>query len=96
MMFDENEPISDESRALIEQETRKLLDDAFVKAMNILKTYEKEHHRLAAVRRGVGERLESLTIHSPQALLERETLTADEMRMLIKGKQLPPLTPEQQ
>lgn len=48
-MFDENEPISDETRALIEQETKKLLDEAMNKAVAVLKSYEKEHHRLAQV-----------------------------------------------
>lgn len=48
-MFDENEPISDETRAIIEQETKRLLDEALMRANNILKTHETEHHRLAQV-----------------------------------------------
>lgn len=38
---------SGETRALIEQEVRRLLDEAYHRAITILKTHEKELHRLA-------------------------------------------------
>ncbi|EDQ90630.1 uncharacterized protein MONBRDRAFT_7044 [Monosiga brevicollis MX1] len=73
MMFDDEDVISNETRALIEQETKRILEEAMAGAVAILTKHEKEHHRLA------------------KALLERETLTADEMRLIIKGKKLPDL-----
>eukprot|EP00730_Choanoeca_flexa_P012667 TRINITY_DN4503_c0_g1_i2.p1 TRINITY_DN4503_c0_g1~~TRINITY_DN4503_c0_g1_i2.p1 ORF type:complete len:724 (+),score=203.51 TRINITY_DN4503_c0_g1_i2:112-2283(+) len=71
MMFEDEDKISDSTRAVIEAETKKLLDEAMRRAVEILTKHEREHHRLA------------------KALLEHETLTAEQMRMVIKGKTLP-------
>eukprot|EP00045_Choanoeca_perplexa_P011989 m.129043 g.129043 ORF g.129043 m.129043 type:complete len:766 (+) comp15841_c0_seq4:70-2367(+) len=76
IMFADDDKISDSTRAVIEEETKKLLDDAMAQAKDILSKHEKEHHRLA------------------KALLDHETLTADEIRLVIKGKKLPSPIPQ--
>jgi len=57
----------------IDQEVRRLIDDAYQSANSILKDHADAMHRIA------------------QALLERETIDAEEVRMLIDGTELPPM-----
>ena len=52
---------------------RRLIDEAYQAAHNIVETNADPMHRIAA------------------ALLERETIDAEEVRMLIEGQELPPL-----
>ena len=42
--------MSNETRSLVEQEIKRLLEEALAQANTILKTRETEHHRLAEVR----------------------------------------------
>jgi cell division protease FtsH len=64
---------SEETARQIDLEVRRLIDDAYQSAYNILDTHKDAMHRMAA------------------ALLERETIDAEEVRMLIEGKELPPV-----
>lgn len=113
-MFEDDEPISNETRFLVEQEVKRFLEEALAQANHILKTRENEHHRLAEVTawaKFLGPLVPCstfckplpLTVASPlplnlpifsQALLEHETLTADEMRLVVQGKKLPKIVPE--
>jgi len=63
---------SEETARQIDQEVRRLIDEAYQSAHTILESHKDAMHRIAA------------------ALLERETIDADEVRMLIEGKELPP------
>jgi len=65
---------SEETARQIDAEVRRLVDEAYRSAYEILDTNKDAMHRLAA------------------ALLERETLDANEIRMVIDGKELPPFT----
>jgi cell division protease FtsH len=65
---------SEETARQIDAEVRRLVDEAYSSAFEILDTNKEVMHRLAL------------------ALLERETLDANEIRMLIEGKELPPFT----
>ncbi|HUY80962.1 MAG TPA: ATP-dependent zinc metalloprotease FtsH [Acidobacteriaceae bacterium] len=65
---------SEETARQIDAEVRRLVDEAYRSAYDILDTNQDVMHRLAA------------------ALLERETLDANEIRMVIEGKDLPPFT----
>lgn len=49
VMFEDDEPISNETRFLVEQEVKRFLEEALAQANHILKTRENEHHRLAEV-----------------------------------------------
>ncbi len=64
---------SEETARQIDLEVRRLIDEAYQSAHNIVETYADAMHRIAA------------------ALLERETIDAEEVKMLIEGKELPPL-----
>ena len=63
---------SEETARQIDQEVRRLIDEAYQSAHTILESHQDAMHRIAA------------------ALLERETIDAEEVRMLIEGKELPP------
>jgi cell division protease FtsH len=65
---------SEETARQIDAEVRRLVDEAYRSAYEILDTNKDAMHRLAA------------------ALLERETLDANEIRLVIEGKELPPFT----
>ncbi|MGB6975543.1 MAG: ATP-dependent zinc metalloprotease FtsH [Terracidiphilus sp.] len=64
---------SEETARQIDQEVRRLIDDAYQSAHALVDTHRDAMHRLAA------------------ALLERETIDAEEVRLLIEGKTLPPI-----
>ena len=64
---------SEETARQIDLEVRRLIDEAYQAAHNIVETNADPMHRIAA------------------ALLERETIDAEEVRMLIEGQELPPL-----
>jgi cell division protease FtsH len=64
---------SEETARQIDLEVRRLIDEAYQAAHNIVETNADAMHRIAA------------------ALLERETIDAEEIKMLIEGKELPPL-----
>uniref|UniRef100_E6QIW1 Protease, ATP-dependent zinc-metallo n=1 Tax=mine drainage metagenome TaxID=410659 RepID=E6QIW1_9ZZZZ len=62
---------SEETARQIDQEVRRLIDDAYQSAYAIIESHKDAMHRIA------------------NALLERETIDAEEVRMLIDGKELP-------
>ncbi len=64
---------SEETARQIDQEVRRLIDEAYQSAYSILDAHRDAMHRIAA------------------ALLERETIDAEEVKMLIEGKELPPM-----
>jgi cell division protease FtsH len=64
---------SEETARQIDLEVRRLIDEAYQSAHNIVETNADAMHRISA------------------ALLERETIDAEEVKMLIEGKELPPL-----
>ncbi|HVZ82881.1 MAG TPA: ATP-dependent zinc metalloprotease FtsH [Terracidiphilus sp.] len=64
---------SEETARQIDMEVRRLIDDAYQSAYQILDTHRDAMHRMAV------------------ALLERETIDAEEVRLLIEGKELPPM-----
>jgi len=64
---------SEETARQIDQEVRRLIDEAYQSAHTILEANNDPMHRIAA------------------ALLERETIDAEELRLLIEGKELPPM-----
>jgi len=64
---------SEETARQIDQEVRRLIDEAYKSAYSLVEAHSDAMHRLAA------------------ALLERETIDAEEVRMLIEGKALPEL-----
>jgi cell division protease FtsH len=64
---------SEETARQIDQEVRRLIDEAYKAAYTMVESHSDAMHRLAA------------------ALLERETIDAEEVRMLIEGKELPEL-----
>jgi cell division protease FtsH len=64
---------SEETARQIDQEVRRLIDEAYQSAFSLVKEYSPAMHRIAA------------------ALLERETIDAEEVRLLIEGKELPEL-----
>jgi cell division protease FtsH len=64
---------SEETARQIDLEVRRLIDEAYQSAHNIVETNADAMHRIAS------------------ALLERETIDAEEVKMLIDGKELPPL-----
>ncbi|HTW46289.1 MAG TPA: ATP-dependent zinc metalloprotease FtsH [Acidobacteriaceae bacterium] len=65
---------SEETARQIDAEVRRLVDEAYRSAYEILDTNKDVMHRLAT------------------ALLERETLDANEIRAVIEGRELPPFT----
>jgi len=64
---------SEETARQIDQEVRRLIDEAYQAAHGILEANQDTMHRIAA------------------ALLERETLDSEELRLLIENKELPPM-----
>jgi cell division protease FtsH len=64
---------SEETARQIDLEVRRLIDEAYQSAHNLVGSNGDAMHRLAA------------------ALLERETIDAEEVKMLIEGKELPPM-----
>ena len=64
---------SEETARQIDAEVRRMIDEAYKSAYDILNQNHDIMHRMAA------------------ALLERETLDADDIRKIIAGEQLPPL-----
>lgn len=70
------QPLSDETKQLIDDEVKKILQASYDRAKKLLHGHKRELHRLAS------------------ALLENETLTTDEMKMVIGGKKLPVSKPQ--
>jgi cell division protease FtsH len=64
---------SEETARQIDQEVRRLIDEAYKSAYSLVESHSDAMHRLA------------------NALLERETIDAEEVRLLIEGKELPEL-----
>ncbi len=64
---------SEETARQIDQEVRRLIDEAYQAAHTVLESNQDAMHRIAA------------------ALLERETIDSEELKLLIEGKELPPL-----
>ncbi len=64
---------SEETARQIDLEVRRLIDEAYQSAHNLLDANHDAMHRIAA------------------ALLERETIDTEELRMLIAGEELPPM-----
>jgi cell division protease FtsH len=64
---------SEETARQIDLEVRRLIDEAYQSAHNIIEANKDPMHRIAA------------------ALLERETIDAEEVKLLIEGKELPPM-----
>ncbi len=64
---------SEETARQIDLEVRRLIDEAYQSAHNLVEANADAMHRIAA------------------ALLERETIDAEELRLLIEGKELPAL-----
>jgi len=64
---------SEETARQIDLEVRRLIDEAYQSAHNLVEANGDAMHRIAA------------------ALLERETIDAEEVRLLIEGKELPPM-----
>ncbi|MFC5864477.1 ATP-dependent zinc metalloprotease FtsH [Acidicapsa dinghuensis] len=62
---------SEETARQIDQEVRRLIDEAYQSAYTLVDTHKDAMHRIA------------------NALLERETIDAEEVRLLIEGKELP-------
>jgi len=62
---------SEETARQIDQEVRRLIDEAYQSAYSIVESRKDAMHRIA------------------NALLERETIDAEEVRLLIEGKELP-------
>jgi cell division protease FtsH len=62
---------SEETARQIDQEVRRLIDEAYQSAYSLVDSNKDAMHRIAA------------------ALLERETIDAEEVRMLIEGTELP-------
>jgi cell division protease FtsH len=62
---------SEETARQIDQEVRRLIDEAYQSAYSLVDSHQPAMHRIA------------------NALLERETIDAEEVRLLIEGKELP-------
>ncbi|GAB4324069.1 MAG: ATP-dependent zinc metalloprotease FtsH [Candidatus Sumerlaeia bacterium] len=67
---------SEETARIIDEEVKKLIDEAHARARQILTTNRDTLERVADV------------------LIERETITGEELKMIIEGRSLPPLFPE--
>ncbi|XP_065665254.1 ATP-dependent zinc metalloprotease YME1L1 isoform X2 [Hydra vulgaris] len=68
LIDEEQEKLSPELQSLIESEVKRLIQESYNRAKNILTKYAKEHKRLA------------------EGLLKYETLNAEEINLIIKGK----------
>jgi cell division protease FtsH len=71
--FAQHREISDSTAELVDGEVKRILDDAYRRARDILQGDMETLHKMA------------------EALLERETLDRDEVDLIAKGKDLPPL-----
>ncbi len=69
----ERRDVSDQMAQQVDEEVRKLLDDAYDVATKVISENQDKLHALA------------------KALLERETLDADEINAVFEGRELPPL-----
>jgi len=71
VLIDERqEKVSPELQAVIENEVKRLINEAYVRAKKVLGNKAKEHKRLA------------------EGLLKYETLTSDEIKLVMQGKTL--------
>jgi cell division protease FtsH len=66
---------SEETAETIDTEIRRIIDDAYDRALKLLKGHKNELVKIADI------------------LLERETLTGDEIDILLEGGELPPMKP---
>jgi cell division protease FtsH len=73
--FAHKREVSERTAEMVDDEVKRMLDEAFHQATTIL----TEHRDMLEV--------------IAQALLERETLEGEDLRLLIEGKSLPPLAP---
>ncbi len=71
--FAQRRPVSEETAKLIDEEIRRLIEEAEARARTILSDHAGELRTLA------------------DALLERETLSGDEVDAVLRGERLPPL-----
>jgi cell division protease FtsH len=71
----ERRDVSEQMAQLVDEEVRKLLDDAYQEARRVISSNLDKLHALA------------------KALLERETLDADEIKAVFTGEELPALEP---
>jgi cell division protease FtsH len=71
--FAQHREISDSTAELVDGEVKRILDDAYQRARDILRGDMDTLHKMA------------------EALLERETLDRDEVDLIARGKDLPPL-----
>ncbi len=69
----QNRNYSEETAQLVDEEVKKLIDEAHSRCRKLLSDNIDALHRIA------------------KALLERETISGDDVDMLIKGEELPPL-----
>jgi len=75
--YDSDKPsLSSNSKQLIEEEVRVLLQKQYDYAKQILKTHQNELHQLA------------------NALLEHETLTGEQVKLILEGHPLPKIAPK--
>ena len=72
-MFAQHKPISEETAKLIDEEIRRLVEEAETRARTILSDHAGDLRTLA------------------DTLLERETLSGDEVDAVLRGERLPPL-----
>jgi len=69
----ESDPVAEDTARIVDEEVRRLVDEAYRSAAGALVEHEDLMHRMAA------------------ALLERETLGAEELHALVRDVALPPL-----
>ena len=70
----ESDPVAEDTARIVDEEVRRLVDEAYRVSAGMLVEHEDLMHRMAT------------------ALLERETLGAEELQTLVEGAALPPLT----
>jgi cell division protease FtsH len=73
--INQHRDFSEETAMKIDQEVRRLIDDAYKRANDIIELNRDGLVRMA------------------EALLERETLDGAEIKLILEGKDLPPLPP---
>jgi cell division protease FtsH len=71
--INQHRDFSEDTAQKIDAEVRRLVDEAYHSAVNILGSNKEIMHRISA------------------ALLEREVLDANEIKLLMEGKELPPI-----
>jgi cell division protease FtsH len=67
--------VSEKTAQLVDTEVKRVIDQAYDRAMGVIKEHLELLHQIAA------------------ALLERETLTREDIAVLLRGEKLPPRTP---